>query len=88
MGTPDLSPVLVVQSCPTVCHPMDCSLLGFSLMEFSRKNTGVGCHFLFQGTFPTHGLNTGLLCCRHSVVWATGEACPLPKAVLTKSRGV
>ena len=22
-------------------------------MEFSRKNTGVGCYFLLQGIFPT-----------------------------------
>ena len=26
-------------------------------MEFSRKNTGVGCHTLLQGIFPTRGLN-------------------------------
>ena len=25
------------------------------------KNTGVGCHFLFQGVFPTQGLNLSLL---------------------------
>ena len=25
------------------------------------KNTGVGCHFLLQGIFPTQGLNRGLL---------------------------
>ena len=29
--------------------------------NFSCKNTGVGCHFLFQGIFPTQGLNTHLL---------------------------
>ena len=28
------------------------------------KNTGVGCHFLLQGSFPTQGLNLGLLHCR------------------------
>ena len=28
------------------------------------KNTGVGCHFLLQGIFPTQGSNTGLLYCR------------------------
>ena len=28
------------------------------------KNTGVGCHFLLQGTFPTQGSNLGLLHCR------------------------
>ena len=29
-------------------------------MGFS-KNTGVGCHALLQGIFPTQGLNLGLL---------------------------
>ena len=28
------------------------------------KNTGVGCHFLLQGIFPTQGLNLGLPHCR------------------------
>ena len=28
--------VLVTQSCPTLCNPMDCSLPGSSVMEFSR----------------------------------------------------
>ena len=28
------------------------------------KNTGVGCHFLLQGIFPTWGWNLGLLLCR------------------------
>jgi len=30
-------------------------------MEFSSKNTGVGCQSLLQGIFPTHGLNPSLL---------------------------
>ena len=29
--------------------------------DFSGKNTGVGCHFLLQGIFPTQGLNPHLL---------------------------
>ena len=33
-------------------------------MEFSRQNTGVGSLSLFQGIFPTQGLNPGLLHCR------------------------
>ena len=28
------------------------------------KNTGVGCHFLLQGIFPTQGSNPGLPRCR------------------------
>ena len=45
---------LVTQSCPTLCHPMDCSLLGFFVHGDSPdKTTGVGCHALLQGIFPT-----------------------------------
>ena len=30
------------------------------------KDTGLGCHFLLQGIFPTHGLYLSLLCLLHS----------------------
>ena len=57
--------VKVTQSCQTVCDPVDCSLTGFSVHGDSPgKNTGVGCHALFQVIFPTQGLNPGLLHCR------------------------
>ena len=53
--------VLVTQSCLTFCNPMDCSLPGSSVRGDSLgKNTGVGCHSLLQGIFPTQGLNPGL----------------------------
>ena len=32
--------------------------------DFPGKNTGVGCHVLLQGIFPTQGSNSGLLHCR------------------------
>ena len=45
--------VVVTQSCPTLCNPMDCSLTGSSDHGDSPgKNTGVGCHALLQGIFP------------------------------------
>ena len=28
--------------------------------DYPGKNTGVGCHFLLQGIFPTQGLNPHL----------------------------
>ena len=31
------------------------------------KNTGVGCHFLLQGIFPTQGLNPGVPHCRQTL---------------------
>ena len=35
--------------CPTFCDPMDCNLPGSSFHGiFLSKDTGVGCHFLFQ----------------------------------------
>ena len=50
------------QSFLTPCDPIGCSLPGFSLHGDSLgKNTGVGCHALHQGIFPTKGLNPGLL---------------------------
>ena len=49
---------LVTQSCPTLCNPMYCSPPGSSVHGDSPgKNTGVGCHALLQGVFPTQGLN-------------------------------
>ena len=33
--------------------------------DFPSKNTGLGCHFLLQGIFPTQGLNLHLLCLLH-----------------------
>ena len=51
---------------PTLCDPMNCSPPGFAVHEiFQAKDTGVGCHFLLQGIFPTQGLNPCLLLGRH-----------------------
>ena len=49
---------LVAESYWTLCDPMDCSLTGSSVYGNSpSKNTGVDCHALLQGIFPTQGLN-------------------------------
>ena len=49
----------------TLCDPMDCGPPGSSVHGDSPgKNTGVGCHALFQGIFPNQGLNPHLLHCR------------------------
>ena len=56
---------LVTQLCLTLCDPMDYSPPGSSLHGHSpSKNSGVGCHALLQGIFPTQGLNPGLPHCR------------------------
>ena len=57
--------LLSAQSCPALCNSKDCSLPGSSIHEDSPgKNTGVGCHVLLQGIFPTQELNQDLLPCR------------------------
>ena len=60
-----------LQSCPTLCKPMDYSPPGSSVHgESPGKNTGVGCPALLQGIFPTQGLNPHLLCLLH---WQGGS---------------
>ena len=44
-------------ACTKLLHPWD----------FLGKSTGVGCHFLLQGIFPTQGLNPGLPRCRQTL---------------------
>ena len=67
-----------LQSCPTLCNPMDCSLPGSPLsMDSPGKNTEVACHALLQGIFPTHGVNPGLLHCRLILYCLSHEASKL-----------
>ena len=64
---------LVAQSYLTVCDPIDCSLSGSSVHGDSPgKNTGVGCHALLQGIFPTQGSKPGFTHSgRFFAVWTT-----------------
>ena len=41
------------------------------------KNTGVSCHFLPQGIFPTQGSNPGFLHCRHILYHLSYQRSPL-----------
>ena len=52
---------LVTKSCPTLCNPMDCSARLLCPRDFLGKSTGVGCHALLQGVFPTQASNPHLL---------------------------
>ena len=55
--------MLVAQPCLTVCNPWTVSCQAPLSMEFSRQDTGVGCHSLLQGIFQTQKLNPGLWHC-------------------------
>ena len=56
--------VLIAQSCPTLCNPMDCSPPGSLSVGFPRQEYWSGLPWLFQGIFPTQWLNPYLLHCR------------------------
>ena len=54
------------------------------------RNTGVGCHFLLQGIFPTQGLNLGLLHCRQMLYHLSHQGspcnvCNLPQIIFLSS---
>ena len=46
-----------LQSCPTLCDPMDCRPPGSSVHGILGKNIGVGYHALLQEIFPNQGSN-------------------------------
>ena len=72
-----------LQSCPTLCNPMDCSPPGSSIHGILRgKNPGVDCHALLQGIFLTQGSNLCLLCLQH---WQVGSLVPLEKPKVSQN---
>ena len=67
-----------LQSCPSLCDPMSWPTGVFCPWDSPGKNTGVNCHALLQGIFPTQGSNLCPLCLLHW--WADS----LPLAPLGK----
>ena len=56
---------MLLQSCPTLCSPMNYNPPGSSVHEILQARiTGVRWHALLQGIFPTQGLKPRLLHCR------------------------
>ena len=69
---------LVTRLCPTLCDPTDCSPPGSSVhVDSPGKNTGVGCHALLQGIFPTQGSNPGLPHCRRILYCLSHQGKPI-----------
>ena len=65
---------------------MDCSPPGSSrAWDSPGKNTGVGCHFLLQGIFPTQGSNPGLPHCRQTLKPLSHQGSPLSPRVCSNS---
>ena len=73
----------LLQLCPTLCDPMDCSPSRLLYpWDSPSKNTGVDCHFLLQGIFLTQRLNPRLL---HLLQWKVGS---LPLVPSGKPKGL
>ena len=69
--------VFCAQSCPALCSPVDCGPPGSSVPGDSPgKNTGVGCHALLHGVFPTQGSNLGLQHCRRILYHLSHKGSP------------
>ena len=77
---------LVVQSGLTFCDPIDCSPLGSTVHGNSPgKNTGVSCHALLQGIFPTQGLNPSLPHCRRILYHLSHSVSQFSRSVVSDS---
>ena len=73
----------VTQSCLTLWlyGLLACSL--FHPWDFLGKYTGVGCHFLLQGIFPTQRVSLDLLHCRLTLYHLSHQA---TKTMLNKNK--
>ena len=69
--------VLVAQSCPTLATPWTVAPQVPLSIEFSSKNTGVGCHSLLQRIFLTQGLKLGLPLSWQILYCLSHQVCPL-----------
>ena len=61
----------------TLCDPWTVALQVPLSRDFPGKDTGIGCHFLLQGIFPTEGLNPCLL---HLLHWQVDSLPLVPPA--------
>ena len=69
--------VLVAQSCPTLCDPLEPTRL-LCPWNSPDKNIGVDSHSLLQGIFPTQGWNSGfLLHCRKILYHLSHQGSPV-----------
>ena len=67
--------VLVSESCPTLCDPIDCCLPGSSVHRILHAGI-LDCNSLLQGIFPTQGSNPGLLHCRQILYHLSYQGSP------------
>ena len=73
----------------TLCDTMHGSPPGSSVHGDSPgKNTGVGCHALLQGIFPTQGSNPGLPHCRQILYHLSQQGSPNQQQITEAFPGI
>ena len=82
--------MLVAQSCPTVCDPMDCSPPGSSVPEIfqARILEWVAISFSKGSSQPRDRTQVSCTAGRFFTNWATGEARPKQSHMQTQSKQV
>ena len=65
--------VLVAQSCPTLCDPMNCSPSGFSVHGILQARILEWVAILFSGYLPDPGMEPGASALQTDSVWATRD---------------
>ena len=77
--------LLVTESYPILCESMDYPVRQGPLSRDTLgKNTGVVCHFLLQGIFPTQGLSPGLPHSRQILYHLSYQGSPLAGLIFLK----
>ena len=67
-----------LQSCPTLCDPIDGSPPGSRPWDSPGKNTGVGCHCLLQCMKVKSESEVAQLCPTLATPWTAAYQAPLP----------
>ena len=60
----------LLQSCLTLCDPMDYSLPGSSVLGLQARILELDCHALLQGILPIQGSN---MCLLYPLHWQAGS---------------
>ena len=68
-----------LQSCLTLCNPMDCSPPGFSVHGILQARILEWVATVLQGIFLTQGSNPGLLHCTQILYYLNHQGSPPPK---------
>ena len=69
--------VLVIQLCPTLCDPMDCSPTVSSVHGIFQARLLEWVAIPFPAIFPTQGSNSSLLHCRHILYFLSHQVSPI-----------